>query len=218
MKAEIIKLNDDGTLTVKLHEDLDRETLEKNAYNNRWFVYLEPLIKNTTTDDQRKHWFAIINDISDYTGEPKWKVILNMKYLYMVTNDDDKEPSLARNKQSKIKTRKLLKTAIEYALDNGIPLQHNYLTDMDSAMLFKMTMNRICWTCGKVGADLHHAEGTVGMGRDRTKIDHTKSKFMTLCRDCHNKAHAMGQDTFNERYHVQPISLSEEQLNTLGVM
>ena len=112
MRVEVLSQKGD-ILGVKLLDELDIQAFEKNAHNGRFFAYLEPLIKDTTTDEQRKHWFALINDISDYTGEDNWKIILKMKYLFMMTYDSKKEPSLARNKMKRSETAKLLQLVID---------------------------------------------------------------------------------------------------------
>ena len=217
MRVEILSQKGD-ILGVKLLDELDIREFEKNAHNGRFFAYLEPLIKDTTTDEQRKHWFALINDISEYTGDDSWKVILKMKYLYMMTYDTKKEPSLARNKMKRSETAKLLQLVIDYCLSNDIPLRQNYLPLMEQKQLFAMTMKRICWITHKPNAELCHFENTVGMGRNRNHIDHTRSKFMTLSHELHMEQHRIGEASFCKKYNVQPINLSKENLRELGVI
>ena len=216
MNVEIIGYKGD-LLTVKLHSELDLDLIEKNAHNGRFFAYLEPVIKDTTTDLQRKHYWALIGDIAEYTGDPKWRVVLNMKYLYMVENDVTKEPSMARNKMKRSEAAKLIQVIIDYCLDNDIPLQNNYVDEMTSKQLFKMTMKRICWVCGK-HAQIHHVNA-VGMGRNRnTYENHADHLYMALCSNCHNEAHRIGQKSFENKYHIQGIKLNKENLKELNVM
>ena len=216
MNVEIIAQKGD-LLTVKLHSELDLDVIEKNAHNGRFFAYLEPVIKDTTTDLQRKHYWALIGDISEYTGDPKWRIVLNMKYLYMVENDVTKEPSMARNKMKRSEAAKLIQVIIDYCLDNDIPLQNNYVDEMTSKQLFKMTMKRICWVCGK-HAQIHHVNA-VGMGRNRNAYEnHADHLYMALCSNCHSEAHGIGQKTFEAKYHIQGIKLSKENLKELNVM
>lgn len=216
-RAEIV--NPKGKFaTIRLIDELDFDLLNENAHGGRYFVYLEPLIKDTTTDEQRKHWFALIKDISEYTGEDSWKVILKMKYLYMMTYDIKKEPSLARNKMKRDDVTKLLQLVIDYCLSNDIPLRKNYLPLMEQRQLFAMTMKRICWITHKPNAELCHFEHTVGMGRNRNSIDHTRSKFMTLSHELHMEQHRIGEKAFCEKYNIEPIGLTAENLKELGVM
>ncbi len=215
MRVEILDI-DGKKVQLKLIDELDFDELLKSKHKERYFAYLELWQPGTTTDEQRKHYWALIGDISDYTGEPSWKIVLNMKYLYMVQHDKTKEPSMARNKLKKEDASKLIQTIIDYCLDNGIPLQNNYLDEMNSKHLFKMTMNRICWTCGK-SAQIHHVNA-VGMGRNRSTYEnHDEHLYMALCPNCHSEAHRIGQKTFENKYHVQGIKLSKENLKRLGV-
>ena len=63
IRAEIVNLKGKFA-TIRLIDEIDETVLEENAHGGRYFVYLEPLIKDTTTDEQRKHWFALIKEIS----------------------------------------------------------------------------------------------------------------------------------------------------------
>src|SRR5574344_667928 len=216
IRAEIVNLKGKFA-TIRLIDEMDEAGLEATAHGGRFFAYLEPLIKDTTTDEQRKNGFALINDISDYTGEDSWKIILKMKYLFMMTYDTKKEPSLARNKMKRSETAKLLQLVIEYCLSNDIPLRKNYLPLMEQRQLFAMTMKRICWITHKPNAELCHF-GAVGMGRNRNKYDHTKSKFMTLSHELHMEQHRIGERSFCEKYNIEPIGLSAESLKELNLL
>ena len=216
MRVEVLSQKGD-ILGIKLLDELDTQEFEKNAHNGRFFAYLEPLIKGTTTDQQRKHWYALIKDIADYTGENKALIIMKMKYYFMMQEDYPKEPSLARNKMKIEDTNKLLQLVIDYCIENDIPLRKNYLPLMEQKQLFAMTMKRICWITHKPNAELCHF-GAVGMGRNRNKYDHTKSKFMTLSHELHMEQHRIGERSFCEKYNIEPIGLSVENLKELGVI
>lgn len=218
-RIEILNYNaQEGIATIKVYDPLELDKWQEATTDRRKFGYIEPLAKDTTTDEQRKHWYAIIKDISNHTGDTQGKLIRTIKLWFTEIYDYTKEVSVARNKMSRADATRLLECALEYALMAGAPLNNVYIDDKTERMLHAMTMHRICWICNKPNADLHHAENTVGMGRNRQMIDHTQSKFMTLCRGCHNKAHTMGQKSFEEHYHVKPIKLKHEDLIKLGVM
>ena len=82
-------------------------------------------------------------------------------------------------------------------------------------------MNGKCVCCQKdkrtIGMHLHHTNA-VGMGRDKKKIDHSKHKFLMLCAVHHKEAHDIGQQTFNNKYHLDGIKLSKESLVELRLM
>ena len=219
MNVEIIAQKGD-LLTVKLHSELDVESLEANAYDGRFFAYLEPVLKDTTTDLQRKHYWALIGDISEYTGDPKWRIVLNMKYLYMLENEVTKEPSMARNKMKRSEGAKLIQVIIDYCLDNDIPFrkQRWYETVDVGKMNFKMIMKQMCNVCGKPHSDIHHATNLVGMGNKRANHNHADSTYLCLCRKHHNEVHNMGLQAFSDKYHLKPIKLTNENLKEIGVI
>ena len=66
------------------------------------------------------------------------------------------------------------------------------------AMCLKL---KICCVSGRSDADIHHAN-KIGMGNDRTKVDHSNYRRMPLCRELHIECHAIGQEAFNAKYHV----------------
>jgi hypothetical protein len=77
-------------------------------------------------------------------------------------------------------------------------------------------MHRSCVICGE-HADIHHID-TVGMGNDRTQIDHREHRLIALCREHHNLAHNLGWQTFSAVYHVKGMYLKSPQLQRLGLM
>ena len=218
MRVEVIGRNH-NVLSIKLHDPIDYKSFKENAYNGRYFGYLDVWLKGSRTDEQRKHYFALIEDIHRHTGERKALIIMRMKYLYMLENDLDQEPSMADNKMKKEDAAKLIQTIINFCIENDIPTRNNkaYMSEFDSKVLYTLTMKRKCWICEKFG-DIAHVE-TVGMGRNRQKIDHTKHTFMCLCRQHHQEQHQIGINHFMDKYHIPGgINLSKESLKELGVM
>jgi len=49
--------------------------------------------------------------------------------------------------------------------------------------------------------EIHHVD-KVGMGNDRTQVDHSKLRRMALLSEYHQLTHAMGEISFQEKYHV----------------
>lgn len=218
MKVEITKFNDSGAV-VKLLEPMDKEIFN-NTYNGRVFGYLDLWKKGSSTDEQRKHYWALVKDYVSYTGDPKWRVNLNFKALWHMTTESAREPSVARGRMSQKEVAEWLQIIIEFMIDNGVPFHHptGYVPSDLSKMLFKLTMNRMCVVCGKPHADIAHFDGTVGMGRDRQSIDHTSSKFLALCREHHNEQHNIGEKSFLDKYQLVPLKLDKADLKNLGVI
>lgn len=217
MKVEITDVNG-NELTVKVIGDVDVTSFEQNAYKGRYFGYLDPWLKGSSTDLQRKHYWALINDIQEHTGDSKGIISLRMKALYMITKDTDKEPSVAVGKTKKEDVQEWLQIIIEWCIENEIPFHHpeGYIPADESRLNFKLVMNKLCTVCGRPQSDLAHF-GAVGMGRNRKTIDHTQSKFLTLCRKHHSEQHNIGEKSFLDKYKLTPINLSAENLKQLGV-
>lgn len=218
LRAEITA-QDGNEVTLKLHDPLLLKTLLNSEYNGKYWGILDTYEKEKITPDQRKHIYALFQDYVEYTGVPLDAVEAYFKYHFMLEFDLSEFPSLARNAMSKTIASEFISYLIDYYIQNDIPFrkQQFYLTTDTSKMLYALTMKRICWVTGKPNADIHHAENLVGMGRDRNKIDHSKSKFMCLSREAHIEIHQIGLETFCQKYHVKPIKLKDEDLKQLGI-
>lgn len=215
-RIEILKFDEKtGIATIKCYDPIDCKDWQKTSVNGRKFGYIEPLVKDTTTDEQRKHWHAIIKDISNHTGDTQGKLIRIIKNWFVEIFDYTKEPSLARNKMKRADTAKLLECALEYALMAGAPLNNVYIDDKTERMLHAMTMHRVCWVCNKPNAVISHFE-VDGLNKAREKADPNKHKFMCLCHYHQTERQAKGMGVFCDNYHVKPIKLTQDQIQELG--
>ena len=75
--------------------------------------------------------------------------------------------------------------------------------------VYQCLMHKQCVVCGKRKADLHHVE-RVGMGRNRDEIFQIGMEVISLCRECHMKAHSKGDSWLSEDIHLSPIPLTVE--------
>ena len=75
----------------------------------------------------------------------------------------------------------LIDTCIEYGIATKMPL--NEYSDDIKHYVRSCLKNKRCAVCGRP-ADLHHID-TVGIGRDRTQIDHHGMRCLPLCREHH---------------------------------
>ena len=175
--------------------------------------------RDKISDQQRKLLYALWRDYEEYTGTPLDAVEAWFKYNYMLEHDLDHLPSLSRGAMTKDTATDFITYTLEYYLNNGIPFaQQDWYKGADiDRVCYAMLMNRICFVCGKEKADMAHVE-TVGAGRKRSKVDHTKHHFMSLCRNCHATQHHIGIETFMKKYHVKPIKLKGHDLKQLGII
>ncbi|QIK50588.1 hypothetical protein G7058_00035 [Jeotgalibaca porci] len=175
--------------------------------------------KEHISNEQRRLLYALWRDYEVYTGTPLDAVEAWFKYNYMLERNLDGLPSLSRGAMSKHMATDFITYTLEYYLNNGVPFaQQDWYKGADiDRVCYAMLMNRICFVCGKEKADMAHVE-TVGAGRKRSKVDHTKHHFMSLCRQHHQEQHAIGIESFMNKYVVTAIKLDKEQLKQLGVM
>ena len=216
----VIKSLSKRKVVIETLEDIDIGEVNKHRRGNGLlYGVFETYDKDTISELQRRHYFALIGDFSSYTGYPFDASDAYFRIMFMEEYGLEDYPSLKRNKMTLKTATIFISFLLDYFIENEIPFKYQefYLTADVSRYLFAMTMKRLCWICGKPSSDIHHVD-TVGMGRDRTSIDHTKHRFMCLCREHHQVAHATTLAAFCDKYHIKPIKLSKYDLVNLGIM
>jgi len=176
--------------------------------------------RNSITDLQRKHYWALVGDIEEYTGYTKDVIDSFLRVEFMKLISLEEYPSLKRNQMKKTVASELLEYVIDLCITNDIPFrkQQFYLTINTSKMLYALTLKRLCFICGKPHSDVHHIIGsTVGMGNNRKKVSHVGRQVICLCREHHNLIHAGSEQEIFEKHHIAPIKLSEEDVKRLGL-
>lgn len=177
----------DKSITVDLLVDTDKE-LEK---------------MNWITNKQRKKIFALLNDISDHTGENREQLREKVSQSFIQATEYE-EFSLSNC------DKKLAQDFIEYllrlAFELGVELSENPIEGLEDieGYLTICIEKEICCVCGKPNADIHHVDA-IGAGRDRTQVDDTEYRKMALCREHHTEYHKIGVGNFTEKYHVYGI-------------
>lgn len=161
----------------------------------------------TISADQRKKIYATMRDISEYTGYLPEQVKAIAKYDFIAKTGCEYF-SLSNTNMST--AREFLEYLIEFCIENDIPSKDNSLLDRSpdiARYLYCCLANKKCAICGKK-ADLHHVDH-VGAGRNRKEIVHKGMRVEPLCRIHHNECHNIGQQTFNEKYHIFGIKLDD---------
>lgn len=120
------------------------------------------------TAEQRKKAYATIGDIARFTGylpeeEKEW-----LKYLYIVRTGGN---YISLGSCSIDEAREFINVILDYALENGIPLDDFGInrTDDIGRYLYACIKNKRCAVCGRDG-EIHHWDA-IGMGNDRTRVD-----------------------------------------------
>ena len=204
-------------VTFELSDELDIAKVSKGSNNGNIVANIAFENKDMLSDDQRKKIFALINDICEHTGYMNEEMYQKMKFYFMAYSGCDTF-SIARNKVTKDFASRFIEFIIEWCFQMEIPFMNRdyHLSSNESRTLFIYLKYRSCFVCGKQHSDVAHVQ-TVGAGRNRRKIDHSKHEFMCLCREHHNEQHTIGIDTFIRKYHLGVIKLNTEQIKELKI-
>lgn len=164
---------------------------------------------------QQKKIYAMIGDISDYTGHHVefLKSYLKCEYIKMYGGE-----WFSLGYVDMTTARKFIEFILHICFEWEVPLKLNTvdLTRDINNYLYLCLKYRKCAVCGE-RADIHHHENLVGMGMDRAKHNHIDSRFIALCRVHHNECHNIGHKTFEDKYKITAIKLNEAAIKELGI-
>lgn len=166
------------------------------------------------TPEQRKKIYAMINDISTWTGYYPDELKEKMKYLYIEKTGKEMF-SLAT---CSIETaRQFLDVIIDFSLANGIPLRESGLERTEDIFNYLVSCihHKKCCICGRP-ADIHHLDA-IGMGNDRMHYDDSKNEIIALCRMHHTMAHTRGRESFCNLYHVFGVPKGSAEPSYQGI-
>ena len=164
---------------------------------------------------QQKKIYAMIGDISDYTGHHVefLKSYLKCEYIKMYGGE-----WFSLGYVDMTTARKFIEFILHICFEWEVPLKLNTvdLTRDVNNYLYLCLKYRKCAVCG-CHADIHHHENLVGMGMDRAKHNHIDSRFIALCRVHHNECHNIGHKTFEDKYKITAIKLNEAAIKELRI-
>ena len=178
----------------------DWMTMTRRDYRE---VLVQPIDSRPLSDKQRRMCYALLREISDYTGQGAEQTKEWMKIKFLTDDMEqtaDKIFSLSSAPMSLVCAfqRYLIRFILEWDIPCSFPLLE-YVDDVQD-YIYSCLVNRKCCICG-APTDLHHVQ-RVGMGRDRTDIIHEGMEVLPLCREHHAEAHTMPDAAFFEKYHI----------------
>lgn len=197
-KGKIYEVREDGTAIII--SDIDTiEFIKKNIKE----CYVEYIDSRPLSDKQRKMCYALINAIAKWSGSSAEDIKDAFKLEFWADKVDtlaDKIFSLSNAPMSLV--AEFQRFLIRFILDNDVPVKRPLLEYVDdiSHYVYMCLIHKKCVVCGK-RADLHHID-TVGMGNDRTQVQHEGREVISLCREHHNEYHNSGKLNFYEKYHI----------------
>ena len=186
-------------LLIRAHYD-DWYTMTERGYKE---CLVQPLDARPLSDRQRKMCYALLREISDYTGQDvhSAKEYLKLRFLADDFGETaDRIFSLSNAPMSLVCAfqRYLVRFIVEYDIPCRVPLLE-YVDDVPDYIYACLIAKKCCIT-GRP-AELHHID-RVGMGRDRDDIIHEGMEVLPLCREMHQEAHTMSDREFFEKYHL----------------
>ena len=193
---------------ITLDDEIDMYKVQRLSGGKKPTVELDISDGRRITPSQRKKIYALINDLCEYTGDvPEyWKE----KFKFMVETIFGIDEFSLSDCSVTVGNYMIL-TILEFLFQHDIPFRtktwDSIPNDFPKQML--CIKKKLCVICGKPDADIAHVQ-TVGMGRNRSKINHTGMYIMSLCRECHIKQHQMGINSFMQEYHIKPIKVTKE--------
>lgn len=199
---------DGETLLIKPREYIDRELLQKQVDT----VEIRLTDGREISADQRKKIFALVRDISVWSGHEPEYIRKYTMFEYRLKNGI--EPFSLSNCDMST-AREYISYLIDFCFTHCVPTRDTLLNQTDdiSKYLYSCIEHRKCAVCND-RADIHHVD-TVGAGRNRDRISHIGLEAIALCRKHHTEAHQQGQD-FLDKWHIYGIKLDEylcERLN-----
>lgn len=202
--AKIIEYDyNNNRLLVQADDVIDRELFEKGAK----VCELRFDDGRIISAEQRKKIFAIIREIAMWSGNEPEYIRAFMTWDFC-ENEGINMFSLS---DTNITTAKdFISYLIEFCFKWSVPTKDTLLnrTDDIDKYLYACLLYKKCTICNDP-AELHHTDH-VGMGFDREQISHLGLRAEALCRKHHTEAHNVGQQAFDERYHIYGISLDKK--------
>jgi len=203
----------ENEVTFDIDERLDLDELRRFSFNDESIIAeIHFKDKRDISPEQRKKAYALIRDVSRWSGYTIVEAKEQMKVEYILRTGND---WLSLGDCSVTEAKAFISAILEFCFEYNVPFKDKGLEMADDIQhfLYMCIKHRKCVICGR-RADIHHVD-TVGMGRDRRKVDNTENRLMAVCRSHHGELHARGQEVFDKKYHVQGIKIDKESLKKL---
>lgn len=198
IKGRIKEIYEDGTAVIIAPIDVQRMVHRQTKE-----CYVDYIDSRPLSDRQRRMCYALINAIAEWSGSSPAEIKEAFKIEFWsehINTLADKVFSLANAPMSLV--AEFQKFLINFILSNDVPLKFSLLDYVDDIRdyVYQCLIHKKCCVCGK-RADLHHIDA-VGMGNDRTNVEHLGREVMSLCRVHHGEYHQVGKSEFIEKYHL----------------
>ena len=198
LKGKIKEITEDGKAIIVA--DINIAKYIKQGIKE---CYVDFIDSRNLSDKQRRFCYSLINAIAEWSGSSTQDIKEAFKLEFWADKVDtlaDKIFSLSNAPMSLV--AEFQKFLIVFILENDVPIKFpllEYVDDIDH-YVYMCLIHKKCAVCGKKPVELNHID-TVGMGNDRTQIDHIGKEAISLCRTHHKEYHDIGKQSFFEKYH-----------------
>ena len=198
LKGKIVDMREDGTAVIEavlpVARIVHRQVKE---------VYVELIDSRPLSDRQRRMCYALIGAIAEWSGSGTEEVKQAFKLDFWAERVDtlsDKIFSLANAPMSLV--AEFQRFLVGFILSNDVPVKRPLLEYVDDIehYTYMCLVHKKCAVCGR-RAELHHL-AAIGMGNDRTQVEHLGREVMSLCRAHHGEYHTVGRAEFLCKYHL----------------
>lgn len=170
------------------------------------------------SNDQRRLLYALFRDIAYWNGHFPEEMKEFLKIEFMI---DCKKDYFSLSNTDMTTAREFVEYVLEFAFLNSVPLSDKVSTlakEVNNYLYLCLIYRQCAIHCPSCegGVEIHHADA-IGMGRDRTKIDHTQHRLIALCTKHHSTAHTIGWETFKAKYFVDGIKVDEVTIKKIGL-
>ncbi len=210
--AKILNYNGD-VLLVRPNDNIDKSLFR----NTSELIELRFNDGRHISNEQRKKIFAIIRDISLWSGHAPeylrgyltWDFVAKYGCEWFSLSNVDMTTA-----------KDFISYLINFCFAWDVPTRDTLLNETDDIgkYLYMCLEHRKCAICNRY-AEVHHVD-RVGMGFDREKMVHIGLRAIALCRKHHEEAHKNEKKLFEDN-HIYGIKLDEYlckklNLNTKG--
>lgn len=198
--AKLIR-TDGRFLVLEASDPISREILQKQIHE----IEIRLDDGRRISADQRRKVFAIIRDISLWSGHPPEYLRQYLTWDYVSQSGID---SFSLSDVDMTTAREFISYLIDFCFDKNVPTKDTLLHQADdiSRYLYMCLEHRKCAVCNR-HAEVHHVN-RIGMGRDREKLVHIGLKAIALCSKHHDEAHRDERGLFQD-HHIFGIKLDE---------
>lgn len=212
--GKLIESDGKRLVVFELDEDINQDEVIRFSPNGEYLAEIIFDDNRRLSSLQRKKAHALLADFARWSGDDPEYVKLWLKYYFIADTGNE---YFSLSDCSVTTARLFINYLIEFAFKWNIPFRQKGMALQDdiNKYLWLCIKYRKCAICGKYG-EIHHIQA-VGAGRDRKHIDHSHHDLICLCREHHNEAHQLGVNTFKQKYQVDGIKLSQQDVKEFKI-